>query len=105
MPKAIQVNYEKIFSQVVKTKRPEKKKTKNKKQKNNNNKNNNNKKNEYKRKKDSYQLTFSTHRENKPFEVGVEPRQRRAKCTISNGNKTSLPGVVAVLKTVGAKGP
>ena len=63
------------------------------------------KKNEYKRTKDSYLLTFSTHRENKPFEVGAEPRRRRAKCKTSSGNKTSLPGAVAVLKTPGAKGP
>ena len=63
------------------------------------------KKNEYKRTKDSYLLTFSTHCENKPLEVGAEPRQLRAKCTTSNGNKTSLPGAVAVLKTLGAKGP
>ena len=61
-------------------------------------------KNEYKRTKDSYLLTFSTHRENKPFEIGAEPRRLRAKCTTSNGNKTSLPGALAVLKTLGAKG-
>ena len=48
---------------------------------------------------------FSTHRENKPFEVGVEPRRRRARGKTSSGNKTSLPGAVAVLKTPGAKSP
>ena len=63
------------------------------------------KNNEYKRTKDSYLLTFSTHRENKPFEVGAEPTRLRAKCTTSNGNKTSLPGAVAVLKSLFAKGP
>ena len=63
------------------------------------------KKNEYKRTKASYLLTFSTHGENKPFEVGAEPRRRRAKCKTSSGNRTSLPGAVAVLKTLGAKGP
>ena len=86
MPKAVQVNYEKIFSEVSKTKTPEKK-------------------NEYKRTKGWYLLTFSTHRENKPLEVGTEPRRRRAKCKTSSGSKTSLPGAVAVLKTLGAKGP
>ena len=80
MSNAVQVNYKKIFSEVAKTKRHEKKK------------------NEYKRTKASYLLTFSTHRENKPFEVGAEPRRRRAKCKTSSGNKT-------VLKTPGAKGP
>ena len=63
------------------------------------------KKNQYKRTKDSYLLTFSTHRENKPFEVGAEPTRLCAKCTTSNGNKTSLPGAVAVLKSLFAKGP
>ena len=86
MPKAVRVNYKRIFSQVAKTKRPEKK-------------------NKYKRTKESYLLTFSTHRENKPFEDGAEPRRRRAKCKTTSGNKTSLPGAVAVLKTLGAKGP
>lgn len=63
------------------------------------------KKNQYKQTKDSFLLTFSTHRENKPFEVGAEPTRLRAKCTTSNGNKTSLPGAVAVLKSLFAKGP
>ena len=63
------------------------------------------KKDEYKRTKDPYILTFSTHRENKPFEVGAEPRRRRAKCKTSSGNKTSLPGAVADLKSLFAKGP
>ena len=63
------------------------------------------KKNEYTRTKGSFLLTFSTHRENMPFDVGAEPRRRRAKCKTSSGNKTSLPGAVAVLKTLGAKGP
>ena len=63
------------------------------------------KKNEYKRTKASYLLTFSTHRLLHTFEVGAEPRRRRAKCKTSSGNKTSLPGAVAVLKTPGAKGP
>ena len=85
MPKAIQVNYEKIFSKLRKL--------------------NGHKKDEYKRKKDSYLLTFSTHRENKPFEVVAEPRRLHAKCMTSNGNKTSLPGAVAVLKSLFAKGP
>ena len=45
------------------------------------------KKNDYRRTKASYLLTFSTHRENKPFEVGAEPKRIRAKCTTSNGKK------------------
>ena len=36
------------------------------------------KKKQYRRTKDSYLLTFSTQRENKPFEVGAEPRRPRA---------------------------
>ena len=86
MPKAVQVNYKKIFR--LKLRKPK-----------------DPKKNEFKRTKSSYLLTFSTHRENKPFEVGAEPRRRRAKCKTSSGNKTLLPGAVAVLKTPGAKGP
>ena len=58
-----------------------------------------------KRTKDSYLLTFSTHRENKPFEVCAEPRLLLAKCTTSNRNKTSLPGAIAILKTLGSEGP
>ena len=84
MPKTVQVNYKKIFS----LRKPKGPKT-----------------NEYKRTKESYLLTFSIHPENKPFEVGAEPRRRCAKCKTSSGNKTSLPGAVAVLKTPGAKGP
>ena len=58
-----------------------------------------------KRTKDSYLLTFSTHCENKPFEVCAEPRLLLAKCTTSNRSKTSLPGAIAILKTLGSEGP
>ena len=61
MPKAIQVICEKIFSEIGKTKSQKTPFS------------------EYKQTKDSYLLTFSAHHENKPFEVGAEPRRPRAR--------------------------